>query len=294
MVSIIVPCFNYGHFITEALKSIAGQTYADWECVIVNDGSTDDSRSVIETFIRDDPRFRLVNIQNSGVSVARNTAVAHSRGTWLFPLDADNRMLPDCLAKCMAQVQRDPGLRLVYTEAELFGAETGLWRLPPFDYKTMLKYNMIDNSCLFRREDFDRVGGYRTNMVYGLEDWDFNIALLHGVAKDRVFKIDEPMYQYRVNEAGRRLTVAASGRQKTMLDLIVYNNFAIYQEYFPGIFDRIHAYDFDRTMLKKKPVKWLVKTLVGLSSLKGRRGGGGVPPAGAKVDGSDGSEVRPS
>src|ERR1700733_2916635 len=270
MVSIIVPCFNYGHFITEALKSIAGQTYSDWECVIVNDGSTDDSRSVIEAFIRDDPRFRLVNIQNSGVSVARNTAVAHSRGTWLFPLDADNRMLPDCLAKCMAQVQRDPGLRLVYTEAELFGAESGLWRLPPFDYKTMLKYNMIDNSCLFLRKDFDKVGGYRTNMVNGLEDWDFFIALLYGCKPGQVVKIDEPLYYYRVNESGRRMTVAGSGKQRKMLDLMVYNNFPIYQEYFPDIFERIHQYDFDKRMLGKKPVKTLVKALIRLSAWRSR------------------------
>jgi glycosyltransferase involved in cell wall biosynthesis len=268
MVSVIVPCYNYGHFVTEALTSITGQTFTDWECVIVNDGSTDDSERVIGDFIRDDPRFKLINIQNSGVSAARNIAVAHSRGTWLFPLDADNRMHPECLARCMAEVQRDPGLRLVYTEAELFGADRGLWGLPPFDYKTMLKYNMIDNSCLFRREDFDRVGGYRTNMVYGLEDWDFNIALLYGVGKDRVLKINEPLYHYRVNESGRRLTVAASGRQKTMLDLIVYNNFGIYQEYFPGIFERIHAFDFDKTMLNKAPVKWLVNTLVRLSSIR--------------------------
>jgi glycosyltransferase involved in cell wall biosynthesis len=270
MVSIIVPCYNYGQYVLEALQSISDQGFRDWECIIVNDGSTDNSQTVIESFISGDPRFTLINIPNSGVSVARNTGVAHSRGKYIFPLDADNRMFPDCIGRCLEEFRKNPAIRLVYSEAELFGAEKGLWKLPPFDYKTMLKYNMIDNSCLFLRQDFDRVGGYRTNMVHGLEDWDFFIALLHGIGPDQIVKIGDPLYYYRVNTSGRRMTVASNGRQKAMLDLMVFNNFAIYQEYFPDIFERIHQFDFNRTMMNKKTVKFIVKFLVGLSALKGK------------------------
>ena len=267
-VSVIVPCYNYGNYIPEALSSIREQTYANWECIIVDDGSTDNSRQVIETFIQNDPRFKLIGVGNSGVSAARNTAVAHSKGAFIFPLDADDKMHPDCLKRCMAEFVKAPDTRLVYPEVELFGAENCRWNLPAFDYKTMLKYNMVDNGSLFLRKDFDRVGGYRTNMIYGLEDWDFFIALLHGCRNEQVIKIKEPLYYYRVNQTGRRLTVAASGRQKEMLDLMVYNNFSIYKEYFPEIFSRIHAYDFDKTMLNKPSVKVLVKTLIRLSALK--------------------------
>jgi glycosyltransferase involved in cell wall biosynthesis len=267
-VSVIVPCYNYGDYIPEALSSIREQTYMNWECIIVDDGSTDNSRQVIEAFIQNDPRFKLISVANSGVSAARNTAVAHSKGAYIFPLDADDKMHPDCLKRCMAEFVKAPDTRLVYPEVELFGAENCRWNLPAFDYKTMLKYNMVDNGSLFLRKDFDRVGGYRTNMIYGLEDWDFFIALLHGCRNEQVIKIKEPLYFYRVNQRGRRLTVAASGRQKEMLDLMVYNNFSIYKEYFPEIFSRIHAYDFDRTMLNKPSVKALVKTLIRLSALK--------------------------
>jgi len=267
-ISIIVPCYNYGNYIPEALSSIREQTYTNWECIIVDDGSTDNSRQVTEAFIQNDPRFKLISVANSGVSAARNTGVAHSKGAYIFPLDADDKMHPDCLKRCMAEFVKAPDTRLVYPEVELFGAENCRWNLPAFDYKTMLKYNMVDNGSLFLRKDFDRIGGYRTNMVYGLEDWDFFIALLHGCRNEQVIKIKEPLYYYRVNQTGRRLTVAASGRQKEMLDLMVYNNFAIYKEYFPEIFTRIHAYDFDRTMLNKPSVKVLVKTLIRLSALK--------------------------
>jgi glycosyltransferase involved in cell wall biosynthesis len=270
LVSIIVPCYNYGHFVTETLTSIREQTFRDWECIIVDDGSTDNSAEVIANFIGNDQQFRFITIPNSGVCTARNIAIAQSKGTYLFPLDADNRMHPDCIGRCLAEFRRDPGLRLVYTEAELFGDKSGVWALPPFDYKTMLKYNMVDNSSMFLRTDFDRVGGYRTNMIYGLEDWDFFIALLYGCCNEQVFKIKDPLYYYRVNSKGRRMTVEASDRQKDMLDLMVYNNFSIYREYFPDIFTRIHAYDYSRTMLGKGPVKWLVGVLNGIAALKSK------------------------
>src|ERR1700749_5095001 len=97
IISVIVPCYNYGHFITEDLNSISAQTFTRWECIIINDGSTDDSKSIIESFIADDPRYTLINIANSGVSAARNTGELQSRGIYLFPLDADNKMHPSCL-----------------------------------------------------------------------------------------------------------------------------------------------------------------------------------------------------
>ena len=269
-ISIIVPCYNYGHYILDALKSIEAQSFNDWECIIVNDGSTDNSRAVIEKYIENDSRFKLINITNSGVSTARNTAVGHAKGLYIFPLDADNKLHPECLSKCIAEFYRDENLRVVYTEAELFGEESGLWNLPEFDYKTMLKYNMIDNSCMFPRKEFERVGGYRRNMIYGLEDWDFMIALLYGSIPGQVIKIHEPLYYYRVNSAGRRLTVAAGSRQSKMMDLIVYNNFPIYEEYFPDIFTRIHAYEFQKTMLEKFPVRLLTKLLIQLSAWKGK------------------------
>ena len=69
------------------------------------------------------------------------------------------------------------------------------------------------------------------NMVHGLEDWDFFIALLYGCNKEQVIKINKPLYSYRVNTSGRRMTVAANGRQKDMLDCMVYNNFFIYPSF---------------------------------------------------------------
>src|SRR5450631_1131590 len=92
MVSIIVPCYNHAHYLEEALDSVLQQSFSNWECIIINDGSTDNTKSVGEAYVNKDPRFRLINIQNSGVSVAKNTAIAEAKGTYIFPLDADNKM----------------------------------------------------------------------------------------------------------------------------------------------------------------------------------------------------------
>jgi len=269
-VSIIIPAFNAARYIQETLHSVLHQTYADWECIIVNDGSTDNSRETIGTFIKDDPRFKLIDIPNSGVCVARNTAVQNAAGAFLFPLDSDDLIAPTCIARCLEEFEKTPGLRLVCPQGELFGAETGLWVLPEFDYRTMLHHNMIHNSSMFRRTDFERTGGYRTNMKHGLEDWDFFIALLYNATREEVIQLKEPLFYYRVSTSGRRMTAAASLRQSEMMDLMVYNNFQIYREYFPDIFHRIQDYDFQKTMLDKKPVKWLVRKMIAASAFKNK------------------------
>jgi glycosyltransferase involved in cell wall biosynthesis len=269
-ISVIVPAYNAEATVKKTLESVASQTYSNWECIIVDDGSKDNTSAVVKDFIGNDTRFKLITIKNSGVCVARNTAVSNSTGKYLFPLDGDDYIHPKCLEKCMDVFEKNPHMRLVYTEGELFGARTGLWNLPEYSYKTMLRYNMVDNSSLFLREDFDRVGGYRINMVNGLEDWDFWIAVLAPYKDDQVFKIQEPLFYYRTSDQSRGATVVSQGKFALMLDNIVYNNYSIYRQYFPDIFTRIMKHDFNENMMGKKPVRLLVNSMVFFSSLKSK------------------------
>lgn len=98
-VSIIVPLYNKAPYITKALESIASQTYQDWECIIVNDGSTDDSLLKIEDFRlkNEDSRFIVINQENAGVSVARNRGIEESKGEYVCFLDADDWWSPTFL-----------------------------------------------------------------------------------------------------------------------------------------------------------------------------------------------------
>jgi glycosyltransferase involved in cell wall biosynthesis len=90
LVSIIVPCYNYGYFLPETLDSILAQSYTKWECIIVDDGSTDNTKDVATTYLITDQRFRYIYQNNRGLSAARNTGIKLSKGSYIQFLDADD------------------------------------------------------------------------------------------------------------------------------------------------------------------------------------------------------------
>jgi cellulose synthase/poly-beta-1,6-N-acetylglucosamine synthase-like glycosyltransferase len=104
LVSVIIPCYNYGHFLAEAIESVAQQRYPAKEIVVVDDGSTDNTREVAARY----PEVRYIHQNNQGLSAARNTGIRQSRGTYLVFLDADDWLLPEALALNVAQLQQQP------------------------------------------------------------------------------------------------------------------------------------------------------------------------------------------
>jgi glycosyltransferase involved in cell wall biosynthesis len=96
MISIIIPLYNKQHVIKNTINSILTQSVSDWECIIVDDGSTDSSASVVRGI--DDKRIKYLYKSNGGVSSARNFGVEHASGEWILFLDADDLLLEDCLA----------------------------------------------------------------------------------------------------------------------------------------------------------------------------------------------------
>jgi len=120
LVSIIVPCYNQSKYIRETLNSIIYQTYKNWECIIVNDGSTDNSESVIFQTIKEDNRFKYIKTPNLGVVSARNTSIRNSSGIYIFPLDSDDTIHPNCIEYCINEFLNAPGTILVCPQAEFF------------------------------------------------------------------------------------------------------------------------------------------------------------------------------
>lgn len=94
LVSVIVPTYNYAHFLWQTLACVQMQTYGNWECVVVDDGSTDNTRKVVEDFMREDARIRYVFQPNAGLSAARNTGLRESRGQFVQLLDSDDLIEP--------------------------------------------------------------------------------------------------------------------------------------------------------------------------------------------------------
>lgn len=226
-VSVIVPCYKQAEYLSETLDSVFTQTYQNWECVIVNDGSPDNTEEIAKKYLVKDRRFKYVSQENKGLSSARNTGIANSEGEYILPLDADDKIGSTYLEKAVARFKEVPETKLVYCKAELFGEENGIWDLPPYDYENIIWNNCIFCSALFRRRDFVNIGGYKENMVHGYEDWDLWLTLLQ--KEDVVYRIEELLFYYRVKEVSMS-TKLTRFKQETLVQLCK-NHPEVYEPY---------------------------------------------------------------
>ena len=193
-VSVIIPCFNQGQYLAEAVASVAAQTFADWEIGVVDDGSTDPATvAVLDRFSH--PRATLVRSANRGLAAARNLGIERARGRYILPLDCDDRIAPEYLAEAVALLDADPALGIVYCRAEFFGVQQGEWLLPPFRLPDFIFEPAIFCSAFFRREDWAATGGYNPAMRHGYEDHDFWLCLVERGRK--VHQIPRPLFHYR-------------------------------------------------------------------------------------------------
>jgi glycosyltransferase involved in cell wall biosynthesis len=197
-VSIIVPCYNQAEYLPETLNSVLAQTYSNWECVIVNDGSPDNTDTIAKEYLKKDNRIKYVYQENKGLATARNTGIANSTGEYILPLDADDLIAPTYIEKAIDRFSQFPETKLVYCKGHTFGSSNHPMVLADYDYDTFIWGNCIFCSALYRRSDYDKTPGYNANMVYGLEDWDFWLYLLK--KDDVVYRIDEVLFYYRVKE----------------------------------------------------------------------------------------------
>lgn len=199
IVSIIIPCFNYGRFISETIASVEKCDADLYEIIIVNDGSTDArTQEVLENLEKDG--YRVIHQENRGVSVARNTGIAAAKGKYILPLDADDEIYPTYLHSAVNLLEKNSQIGVVYGRAEFFGAQQGEWKLPTFDVRTLLIYNYIYISAVYRRKIWSECGGYNTEMDEW-EDWDFWISVAE---KGWHFhQLDEMVFRYRIHEASK-------------------------------------------------------------------------------------------
>lgn len=196
-ISVIVPCYNQAQYLDMALQSVFEQTFLDWECIIVNDGSTDNTRELAEKWLLKDDRFKYLLKQNGGLCSARNFGIEQAKGIYILPLDADDYIDKSYLALALNAFVNNKDLKLVYCHAEKFGAETGPWNLKTFSLFNLSQNNMIFCSAFFKKQDWVLVGGYDINMVHGWEDWEFWISILKNGGS--VHKLNDVCFFYRIN-----------------------------------------------------------------------------------------------
>jgi len=218
-VSIIIPCYNQGKYVAEAINSALRQTFKDIEIVCVNDGSTDNSAEIIKSFADKYKNFVFFNNEeNKGVIYSRNFAIENCNGTYILPLDADDIIAPTYVEKAVKILDNNPNIGIVYCKAKIFGNYDKYWNLKPFNKSDILYENCIFCSALFRKSDFLKIGGYNDNMKYGCEDYDLWLSFIEqGV---EVFQINEILFSYRQYDETSRTTISLKNKKEIWNNLI--------------------------------------------------------------------------
>lgn len=195
-VSVIIPCYNQAEYLEEAVQSVLQQSFIHWECIIVNDGSCDETEKIGKKLLAIDSRIKYIFQENTGLSGARNTGIRLSEGEYILPLDADDKIGADYLSEAIHILESRSDVKIVYCEAEKFGEKSGIWELPEFNHNEILLNNSIFCTAMYRRRDFNNTKGYNSSMKYGLEDWDFWLTLL----KDggTAYRIPKVHFYYRI------------------------------------------------------------------------------------------------
>ena len=213
-VSIIIPCYNHGRYLEEAVNSCLAQTYDNIEIIVVNDGSTDEyTTTLLQNYHR--PKTKVITTVNQGLAATRNTGIQHAAGEYILPLDADDKIAPAYIEKAVQIMQNDPSVGIVYCNGEFFGVKQGPWKLKDYNFPDILNGNCIFCSAVFRKSDWKKVGGYKTAMIYGWEDYEFWLSLIEtGVG---VYKIPETLFYYRQHSVSMSTKIADDLDKKKFL-----------------------------------------------------------------------------
>jgi glycosyltransferase involved in cell wall biosynthesis len=193
-VSVVIPCFNLGSYLDEAVDSVLAQTFQDFEIVVVDDGSTDEqTRRLLSDYRK--PRTRVIRSENRGLPAAKNLGLAQTTGPYVCMLDADDRLDPALLEKSVAALDGDPSVAFVSHWLRTFGDETWEWKPTRCDAPSLLDVNTVNGAALVRRTALEAVGGFDESMRDGCEDWDLWIGLVERGFKGRI--LPEVLFHYR-------------------------------------------------------------------------------------------------
>jgi hypothetical protein len=202
-ISVVITNYNYGQYLPEAIESVLAQTHGEVEVVVVDDASTDGSTDELERLLDRAgaiPSSRALLKHNIGLPGARNLGVRLARGEFVFMLDADNRLLVDCLERHV-RMARSTGSDATYAIIRVFGhgsLRPQFLSDAPFDVKRLSTKNYIDSMALFRRTALLEAGLYSTELVlYGVEDYE--LWLRFAAQRRRVEFIPTVLSEYRIH-----------------------------------------------------------------------------------------------
>ncbi|MFD0950346.1 glycosyltransferase [Paraperlucidibaca wandonensis] len=173
-VSIIIPNFNYGQYVSEAIESALNQTYPNIEVIFIDDGSVDGSLDAALSY-----SITVLSQENQGVSAARNNAASMATGDYLLFLDSDDLLYPDAIEVMVKELaSSEANIGFCYGQLQYFGEKNDIFISAPFDPKKLSFANYIQTSVLIKKSIFDAVGGFDRGFALR-EDWELFIRVWH-------------------------------------------------------------------------------------------------------------------
>lgn len=257
-VSVIVPCYNLGLFVEQAVDSVLAQTFSDVEIIIVNDGSTDpltnDTLSKLQR-----PKTTVLTTENRGLPSARNAALALARGTYVCALDADDWLDSAFLEKTVSILDADPSVAFVSTWAHCFGIEEWIWRQDRCDFPKLLAECVVLTASPVRRTAIDAVGGFDPDPgLFGSEDWDLWIGLVERGFKGTI--VPEPLFHYRQREGSMRRLADEPAVSRRVWQSLVEKHAESYQRHLPEVLLLLEE-ECGKLLLNNWELEWELETL---------------------------------
>ncbi|MCL6443482.1 MAG: glycosyltransferase [Alicyclobacillus sp.] len=257
-VSVVIPCYNHGHFLGQALESLEKSTYPHIEVVVVDDGSTSsDTYEHIDKLrgikVKGNT-VRFVSQHNQGLPATRNNGVRMTDGEYILALDADDMVAQTYIEKAVWVLTKYPNISIVYPSIQHFGTQDDIWHPRPYDYSALLHDNYIAAGSVYRRKVWEDVDGYDVTMK-SYEDWDFWIRA--GAAGHTGYWIPEPLFYYRKSEMS--MLVWAHQRRKELIRFIRTKNKEIYRKWYrPPIRGKRNIFQGVSLSLRRRlsPLKW--------------------------------------
>lgn len=219
LVSVVIPCYNPVQFLHETLASVRAQTYRPIETILVDDGTDNPAgRELLGSVASEVTRF--IQQPNLGLAAARNAGFAAAAGTYVLPLDGDDRIKPSFIAESVAALKKDSEAAFAYADYHVFGDIEKTERLGDYNLADLLDRNTLCYASLIRRADWERAGGYDPSMRLGYEDWDFWLRLAEHGRFGR--HLDRVLFEYRKH--GRSLYSVALEHHQELVKKIRNNH----------------------------------------------------------------------
>lgn len=270
-VSVIIPTFNHAHLISKCLDSLIAQDYPDWEAIVVNNFSKDNTIEVVESY--KDDRIKLINFDNKGIiAAARNEGIRNATGEYIAFLDSDDYWYPNKLSYCLGRIGDND---VVYHNLRVFGPSGNSWKVnkgrkikkPAFEDLLILGNQIQNSSAIVKKEIIDQLGGLSEDpMLFALEDFDLWIRISQ-ISEKFIF-INKTLGGYWVDDNN------ASRPNPKSIERIQY----LYEMYLSELTDSsqksakaLRNYIAFREKLKLGQKVGLLKTLENIQFLKRRR-----------------------